>query len=173
MTELPTSATARRKKSLVRKRITVPGNLRSGCDDFDSGKFFECHEWLEEIWQEEEGGVRDLYKGLIQVAAAFVHITRGNFAGAERLLRTGAGYMQPYRADGAMGFDVDGVCRATEAVHREVLALGPGGLTSFDFALQPRYTFDERLLASEAVRWGAWGFDGSGCALEMEIVVAE
>jgi hypothetical protein len=173
VTELPTSAPARRKKSLVRKRITVPGNLRRGCDDFNRGKFFECHESFEDIWQQEQGRVRDLYKGLIQVAAAFVHITRGNFAGAERLLRTGLGYLQPYRADGAMGFDVDGVCRATEAAHREVLALGPGGLASFDFALTPNYQFDEQLLACEAVRWGAWGFDGSGGALEMEIVVAE
>ena len=173
MRELNTSAPARRKKTLVRKLITVPGNFRRGCDDFNGGRFFDCHESFEEIWQQEQGGVRGLYKGLIQVAAAFVHITRSNFAGADRLLRTGLGYMQPYRVEGAMGFDVDSICRAAEAAHREVLALGPAGLKAFDLGLRPEYAFDELLLPLEAVRWGAWGFDAGGRALEMEIVVAE
>jgi hypothetical protein len=173
MGDLTTSKPARRKKTLVRKVITVPGNVRRGCDEFNSGKFFECHESFEEIWQEEQGGVRDLYKGLIQVAAAFVHITRSNFVGADRLLRTGVGYMRQYRVEGAMGFDVEGICRAAEAAHREVLALGPAGLAAFNLALRPTYAFDERLLPSEAVRWEAWGFDSAGRALEMDIVVAE
>ncbi|MFN8617368.1 MAG: DUF309 domain-containing protein [Dehalococcoidia bacterium] len=43
----------RRKKQLVRKSITVPGNFRLGCDEFNSGLFFECHERFEEIWQLE------------------------------------------------------------------------------------------------------------------------
>lgn len=48
----PTSP-PRRQKAPVTKRITVPGNLRQACDEFNSGLFFECHEFLEEIWQEE------------------------------------------------------------------------------------------------------------------------
>ena len=173
MGDLTTSGPARRKKALVRKTITVPGNFRQGCDEFNSGRFFESHESFEEIWQEEHGRVRNLYKGLIQVAAAFVHISRGNFVGADRLLRTGVGYLQPYRAEGAMGFEVEGICRAAEAARGEVLAHGPAGLAAFDFALRPTYAFDERRLPAEAVRWGAWGFDSDGRALAMEITVAE
>jgi len=61
----------RRKKEIVYKFITVPGNMEQACAEFNAERFFECHESIEEIWQQETGEVRDLYKGLIQIAAAF------------------------------------------------------------------------------------------------------
>ena len=152
------------------KLITVPGNLRIACDQFNSAQYFECHESFEEIWQEEVSDVRDLYKGLIQVAAAYVHITRGNFIGADRLLRTGVGYLAPYRAEGAMGFDVERICQAAERQHATLVADGPGHVV-FDPANTPVYEFDPDLLPAEAQRWRAWGFDRDGSALEMEIIV--
>jgi len=39
--------------------------------------FFECHEYLEPIWQEASGNRREAIKGLIQAAGAFVHLERG------------------------------------------------------------------------------------------------
>lgn len=164
---------ARRKKQLVVKTITVPGNLLAGCDEFNSALFFECHERFEEIWQLESGPVRDLYKGLIQVAAAFVHLQRGKFIGGERLLRTALAYLAPYRETGAMGFDVEAVCRATEDMYERLLAVGPGGVSSLDLMRRPYYTFDAAKLPAEARRWNAWGFDGEGRPLEMTITVAE
>jgi len=167
------SVPRRPRRVFVTKRITVPANLRLCCEQFNGRQYFDCHETLEEIWQEEEGPVRDLYKGLIQVAAAFVHITRGNHVGASRLLATGAKYLQPYRETGAMGFDVDRIVRGTEAARAIVADLGPGKLADFDLALAPAYRFDESAIASEARHWHAWGFDADGKALEMEITVAE
>ena len=58
--------TSPRKKQLVSKVITVPGNLHLGCDEFNAGLFYESHERFEEIWQYERGPVRDFYKGLIR-----------------------------------------------------------------------------------------------------------
>lgn len=161
------------RKSLTRKVITVPGNFQLGCDEFNACRFFECHEFFEEIWQQEDGDVRDLYKGLIQIAAGFVHISRGNYTGADRLCRTALGYLEPFRASGAMGFDVDRIATATESAHRRVLELGPREMDSYDLAQRPLYTFDAAALPSEAVRWGAWGFDAAGNAVESEIIVAE
>ena len=163
----------RRKKQLVTKTITVPGNLQLGCDEFNAGLFFECHERFEEIWQLEVGGVRDLYKGLIQIAAAFVHLQRGKYIGAERLLRTALGYLAPYRADGAMGFDVDAICQAAEDVYGRVLAAGPQAVATVDISRRPRYAFDASNLSAEARKWDAWGFDDAGEPLEMTITVAE
>ena len=160
------------RRALQTKTITVPGNLRIACDQFNSHQFFECHESFEEIWQEEISDVRDLYKGLIQIAAAYVHITRGNFVGADRLLRTGVGYLAPYRAEGAMGFDVERICRAAERQHAVLLADGPGHVV-FDPAKVPLYEFEADCLQAEALRWRAWGFDREGSAAEMEITVAE
>ncbi len=157
---------------MVYKTITVPGNFQRACDEFNSERFFECHESLEEIWQEEQGEVRDLYKGLIQVAAAFVHISRGNYVGAERLCRTALAYMEPYRG-GAMGFDVDAIWRDTADARDRVLALGPGRMGEFVVAKRPVYVFDAEALPAEARRWGAWGFDKDGLSIPMEIAVVE
>src|ERR1044071_8631319 len=123
---------ARRQKRLVHKTITVPGNFRQACAEFNSGKFFECHETFEEVWQEETGEVRDLYKGLIQVAAAFVHLQRRNHFGAERLLRTALGYRAPCRARSAMGFDAEAICRDVEDAYGRVVELGKERISDFD-----------------------------------------
>lgn len=168
-----TSSSPRPKRRLVTKTVTVPGNFRRACDEFNSGRFFECHETLEELWQQERGGVRDLYKGLIQVAAGFVHIKRPNHFGADRLTRTALGYLAPYRATGAMGFDVEAIARGVEAVNRRVNELGRARIGEYDLALRPVYAFDEALLPAEARRWRAWGFDEAGEALPMEITVVE
>lgn len=161
------------KRQLVTRWITVPANFEQGCDHFNQGRFFECHESFEEVWQEEQGEVRDLYKGLIQIAAAFVHLTRGNFTGAERLLRTALGYLESYRVEEAMGFDVATICRSTEDVHARLIAAGPAAVHTLDLAERPRYAFDSASLPAEAIRWSAWGFDARGHPMRMQITVAE
>ena len=148
----------------------MPGNLARACAEFNEGKFFECHETLEEIWQEEQGDVRDLYKGLIQVAAAFVHITRGNYVGADRLFTTSLGYLSPYRAGGAMGFDVDAFCLATAACHDALVSRGKDEVV-FDPGAVPHLACDLVVLPAEARRWRAWGFDREGHAPPMTITV--
>jgi hypothetical protein len=163
----------RRKKQLVTKTITVPGNLQRGCDEFNSGKFYECHESIEEIWQLEAGPLRDFYKGLIQIAAAFVHLSRGKFIGGERLLRTGTAYLAPYRSGGAMGFDVEAICAKAEDVYARLIRVGKDHVASLDLANRPYYAFDLDLVPLEAKRWSAWGFDEAGAAIPMEITVAE
>jgi hypothetical protein len=166
-------APARRERRLVYKTITVPGNLRIACEQMNSGQYFECHETLEEIWQEEHGPVRDLYKGLIQVAAAFVHVRRNNHFGANRLLTTALGYLEPYQQSGAMGFDVERICREAEAALAAVDKLGKGRTDELDLGLAPHYEFDASVLGEEARRWDAWGFDRAGNPVDMEIPVIE
>lgn len=163
----------RRKKQLIEKVVTVPGNLALGCDEFNRGMFFESHERFEEIWQHEHGPVRNLYKGLIQIAAGFVHLSRGNYVGAERLLRTALGYIRPYRPAGALGFDVESIAAATEDTYERLLHAGPARVDEVDIARRPVFAFDPGVLALEARKWRAWGFDEQGVAEPMTIVVAE
>lgn len=165
----------RRKRMPVTKTITVPGNLAIACEEFNGGLYFESHESLEEIWQEEQGEVRDLYKGIIQVAAAFVHISRENCTGARRLLTTAIGYMAPYRAEPTvLGIDVEALCASAERCLEEVMRLcSDGRLGEFDFSLVPVLRVDNDALAADAVRWSAWGFTPAGDALPMEIDVIE
>lgn len=51
--------------------------------------FFECHEYLEAIWIEEEGARRDFLQGLIQLSVGFHHDANGNIEGAAALLQRG------------------------------------------------------------------------------------
>ncbi|MFN0096196.1 MAG: DUF309 domain-containing protein [Dehalococcoidia bacterium] len=156
----------------VAKRITVPGNLQIACEQFNTGQYYECHETLEEIWQEEPGDIRDLYKGLIQLAAAFVHLTRANYTGAERLLRTSRGYLAPY-APAAMGFDVANLVQAADALLAEVQHLGPAGIERFDLARAPVWRLDEAAIGPSARAYRAWGFTPAGVAAEQTIEVIE
>jgi len=155
------------------KSVTVPGNLRLACEQFNAGRYFECHETIEEIWQEEQGDVRDLYKGLIQVAAAFVHVSRGNRRGAERLLRTGLGYLAPYREHGAMGFELASFCTRTEEVLKLLDVRGTTPAETPAAGIVPFLGWDESRVGREAVRWRAWGFDDDGNARSMEITTVE
>ena len=63
--------------------------LHQGIDLFNQGKFFDCHEVLEELWMECSGERKKFLQGIIQVAVAFHHLRNGNFVGASRLLSAG------------------------------------------------------------------------------------
>lgn len=52
---------------------------------FNEQKFFEAHEELEIAWRAEKDEVRNLYRGILQVAVFYLHITRRNYAGAVKL----------------------------------------------------------------------------------------
>ena len=56
---------------------------------FNAQKFFEAHEALEAVWLEARGDEKNFLHGLIQVAAAFHHFTRGNLIGFRSLLEKG------------------------------------------------------------------------------------
>lgn len=68
-------------------------------DCFNQGRFYEAHEVLEELWLQERHGPEDaFYKGLIQLAGAFVHWQKRRCAPAMALLRLARGNLQGYRA---------------------------------------------------------------------------
>ena len=66
-------------------------------DCFNHGLFYEAHDVLEELWlsrrhQPEEG----FYKGLIQLAGAFVHLQKGRLSPAAALFRLSSRYLSAY-----------------------------------------------------------------------------
>jgi len=60
--------------------------LQHGIDLFNSGRFFDCHEALEEVWLELSGDRKQFMQGLIQLTVALHHLTNDNRVGAARLL---------------------------------------------------------------------------------------
>ncbi len=65
---------------------SVEEALELGVQRWDERRYFECHELLELAWKQGPDADRDLWKGVIQVAVAGVHLQRGNPIGARRLL---------------------------------------------------------------------------------------
>lgn len=118
---------------------SFPDELLRFVARFDRREFWLAHEELEELWQVDR---RDFFKGMIQVAAAFVHIERGNWNGARRLLRTALAYMEgaPPRYE---GFDVAAVRSRARAARRRVEELADGREGGFPeamfFCLAPHF----------------------------------
>ena len=63
---------------------------------WNAGAFFEAHEVWESLWHEVAGRERDLLQGLIQLAAAYHHLRRGNETGARYLYRRGRSRVAPW-----------------------------------------------------------------------------
>jgi predicted metal-dependent hydrolase len=61
--------------------------VKVGAMLFNGGFFFECHEYLEEIWLKEKGREKSFLKGLIHACVAFYHLEYENIKGAENYLK--------------------------------------------------------------------------------------
>jgi uncharacterized protein len=63
--------------------------FRRGIASFNARKFFEAHEIWEELWLVEPEPEKTFLQGLIQLAAACHHHSRGNSRGMQSLLAAG------------------------------------------------------------------------------------
>jgi predicted metal-dependent hydrolase len=104
-----------------------------GVEEFNQGRFFECHDTLEDLWSGLRGPSRDFFQGLIQVAVAFYHWTNGNRAGAESLLGRALKRLGKY-PDRYFGFEL-GTFRAEleRCVARVRSGQAPGELPKWCF----------------------------------------
>jgi hypothetical protein len=67
-----------------------------GIELYRTGRFFECHEVLEELWTPLRGPHRLFLQALIHFAVAFYHQQRRNPLGAERQLRKALRKLERY-----------------------------------------------------------------------------
>jgi uncharacterized protein len=73
--------------------------FRNGIILFNSGEFFKAHEIWEEIWLVAVEPEKTLLQGLIQLAAAFHHSSRGNRNGARSLATAALDKLEKFPAD--------------------------------------------------------------------------
>ena len=69
--------------------------FEEGIDLFNAGRFFECHEAWERVWNRSEGDEKLAIQGLIQAAVAILHLERGNHEGAESLYAKARAKLDP------------------------------------------------------------------------------
>jgi uncharacterized protein len=100
----------------------------------NAGHYFEAHEALELAWLEEKGAVRDLYRGILQAAVVYLHVTRANYAGAIKVYGRSQKWLTKW-PDVCRGVQVGKLRYDLDKVIAEVRALGPEQLSAFDSSL--------------------------------------
>ena len=63
---------------------------------FNSGKYYECHDLMEQLWGHGEDEFRNLYKGVLHLAVALYHFRNHNLRGALSLLESGIRLVEEY-----------------------------------------------------------------------------
>lgn len=100
---------------------------------FAEGQYFEAHEALELAWREETGAVRELYRGILQAAVVYLHVKRGNYAGAVKVYERCMKWLRVW-PETCRGVDVEGLRRNLVKVMDELKRLGPGRIKEFDLS---------------------------------------
>jgi uncharacterized protein len=115
-------------------RKALPELVVRGLELFNQGAYFEAHEELELAWRAEHAPVRELYRGVLQVAVAYLHIQRGNYRGAVKMFLRSRTWLAPFSGR-CCGIDLDGLRRDYYRVEAELLHLGPEQLQWLDRSL--------------------------------------
>src|SRR6516162_5427763 len=96
---------------------------------FNVQKFYEAHDVLEDLWlQDRQGPDGNFYKGLIQLAGAFVHLQKNRLRPAAALFRLARANLEKYPAQHEQ-LDVAQVL--------ELIARWRGWIEQADFARNP------------------------------------
>jgi rubrerythrin len=109
---------------------------------FNAAEYFEAHEALEAAWNAEKGEVRDLYRGILQIAVTYLHITRGNYNGAVKVYARSQKWLKDWPAL-CRGIQVEELRRDAETVIHEVQRLGIEHIKEFDTSLLKAIRWDE------------------------------
>ncbi len=112
------------------------GELDRAIDEFNRGWYFESHETLEDLWMVTPLPERTLLQAIIQLAAAFVHFSRGEYPGILKLLDASSAKLVAYSPE-ALGIDVAGLLAETRRTRDEIAALGPDDFTTWDDGGRP------------------------------------
>ena len=110
---------------------TLPGPALDPCylgwfTHFNACEYYEAHDILEALWLRTHGADRDFFKGLIQLAGAFVHLRKQaehpshakhstRLRPAARLFQRGIQHLSPYGPE-HLRLDVAAVCALCESL---------------------------------------------------------
>ncbi len=79
--------------------------MREATRLFNDRLYFECHDFLEEAWNDARGVDRSFLKALIEISVGFYHVAAGNHLGAVHLLSRGIERLEPFAPE-SRGLDV-------------------------------------------------------------------
>ena len=106
-------------------------HARHGIALFNQGEYFEAHEELEHAWNEEEDLGRELYRGILQIAVAYLQITRRNYNGAIKMFLRARQWLDPL-PEVCRGVDVAALRQDAAEVRAALETLGAERIGEFD-----------------------------------------
>lgn len=110
-----------------------PDALR-GLTLFARGDYWHAHEALESAWRADPGPLRALYQGLLQTAVTWLHVQRGNHAGAVKVAARARRHLDPL-PEVTAGVHIGRLREDLRAVQAELERVGPQGMAAFDLSL--------------------------------------
>jgi predicted metal-dependent hydrolase len=117
---------------------------------FNSGRYFEAHEALEHAWKEEKGKIRELYRGILQVAVVYLHITRKNYNGAIKVYGRSIKWLKDW-PEICRGVDVGMLRRDAQKAFEEVQRLGAENIEKFNRSLLKPVQWDDDMPGNKPV----------------------
>jgi len=111
--------------------------LLAGVEQYNEGCFFQAHETWEELWLPSPRPARNFLQGLIQMAAAFVHLMRHEYPGTVRLLTAALDKLEAF-PPGFLGVDVARLTAEARRARDELVALGRERFEEWDRSGIPR-----------------------------------
>lgn len=103
---------------MLEKGCMLP-ELAFAIDQFNRGDFYGCHDTLEALWLEASEPERTFYQGLLQIAVACYHLSRGNQRGAMLLLAEGRRRLERCDPD-CYGLDLAAFLRAVAQLQAQL-----------------------------------------------------
>ncbi|MBI5930279.1 MAG: DUF309 domain-containing protein [Chloroflexi bacterium] len=117
--------------------------VKKGLEEFNAGEYYECHETLEAAWMAETTPVRDMYRGILQVAVAYYQIQRGNYNGAMKLFLRSIQWLEPL-PERCQGIEIARFRAGALQARLAMEALGPERIGEFDQKLMKPIIYEEQ-----------------------------
>ncbi len=113
---------------------TLSAKALKGLEEFNRGEYFEAHEYLEAAWNEDDSVGCELYRTILQIAVAYLQITRRNYNGAMKMFLRVRQWMDPLPGE-CRGVDIARLREDSERVLLTLVELGSQHMGEFDLQL--------------------------------------
>lgn len=117
------------------------GEFYESLRQFNDGWYFESHETLEDLWMVTPWPEREFFQGIIQAAAAYVHLVRGEYPGTLKLLDAALDKLSRFQPS-QFGVDVSSLIAGIRASRQAIAAAGPDALPDARAASIPAVSFN-------------------------------
>lgn len=119
-----------------------PSEFYKAVGQFNAKAFWECHETLEPLWLSATEPLKTFLQGVIQTAAGFHHLSRGNYKGTINLLNAGLEKLSSVKTVSTFQrwMDLTRFIHSVERAKAGVEELGPSRIEAFPPEGYPQIT---------------------------------